>query len=488
MSKAVLPDWIKHRPDRPLSIAHRGASAYAPDNTLKAFHLAAKLGADMWEVDIQISSDDVPIACHDADLNSIAGVSSRVNGLSAKQLSMIETRSGEAIPTFDEVISLALETGTALYLDVKDQRAADATLARLAAWNVEKAIFGTTDPTFSQNLKRQGCRYPVSILIGLGKDPFEQANLSAADIIHPCWEKAGNRPDRLLDAAFFSEAQRRDLPVVTWHEERPDVLAALCRLPVFGICSDTPQALKPYRELAPHAPRVVSHRGANCIAPENTLAAANASFAAGFDYVEVDVHQTIDGKLIAMHDRTVDRTTNGSGQVIDQTFNALQRLDAGSWYSDHFSGEKIPSLDEMITSAKTWRRKLYIELKDADPISVLTEVEHHEFLEECLFWSSDYEKLLTLKTACPSACVIARRQDYANLTQCLYNLQPSIIEFTLQEANSEEFGKVRQAGSLVMIAYMGDDLSDLKQLASLRSDLVNIDSIFRWRDLIQTMQ
>src|SRR5699024_12384519 len=75
------------------------------------------------------------------------------------------------------------------------------------------------------------------------------------------------------------------------------------------------------------------------------------------DYIEIDVQMTKDKELVAIHDTTVNRTTNGVGAVGDYTLEELQQLDAGSWFSDDFSGEKIPTFGEILD---TYRGKIGI--------------------------------------------------------------------------------------------------------------------------------
>ena len=94
---------------------------------------------------------------------------------------------------------------------------------------------------------------------------------------------------------------------------------------------------------------VIAHRGASGSAPENTLAAVQKAIQAGAGFIEVDVHQSRDGIPVVIHDYTLDRTTNGSGEVSEFTFDELQQLDAGSWYGPAFSGEKIPSLEQVLS-------------------------------------------------------------------------------------------------------------------------------------------
>src|ERR1700733_10921029 len=92
--------------------------------------------------------------------------------------------------------------------------------------------------------------------------------------------------------------------------------------------------------------KVISHRGEHLHHPENTLPAFQAAIDAGADYFELDVRTTSDGKLVLMHDSTVDRTTNGTGEVHNLTFDQIRALDAGAKFSQNFVGTKIPTLDE----------------------------------------------------------------------------------------------------------------------------------------------
>ncbi|TDQ42223.1 glycerophosphodiester phosphodiesterase [Aureibacillus halotolerans] len=94
-------------------------------------------------------------------------------------------------------------------------------------------------------------------------------------------------------------------------------------------------------------PLIIAHRGASGTAPENTMAAFNRAIELGATAIELDIHLTKDGELAVIHDDTVDRTSNGSGLVGEMTINELQQLDAGSWFSDDFKEEKIPTLQEV---------------------------------------------------------------------------------------------------------------------------------------------
>ena len=106
----------------------------------------------------------------------------------------------------------------------------------------------------------------------------------------------------------------------------------------------------------------IAHRGASGYAPENTMGAFQKGFEMKADYIEIDVQMTKDGELVVIHDITVDRTTNGTGNVGHLTLEEIRQLDAGSWFSEDYAGETIPTFEEVLD---TFRGKvgILIELK-----------------------------------------------------------------------------------------------------------------------------
>lgn len=94
-------------------------------------------------------------------------------------------------------------------------------------------------------------------------------------------------------------------------------------------------------------PVIFAHRGASAHAPENTLAAFELALSQQADAIELDVKLSADGQVVVYHDATVDRTTNGHGHVKDLMLADLKSLDAGTFFSEKFKGEKIPTLEEV---------------------------------------------------------------------------------------------------------------------------------------------
>ena len=107
----------------------------------------------------------------------------------------------------------------------------------------------------------------------------------------------------------------------------------------------------------------IAHRGASGYAPENTFAAFRKATAMGAGFIETDLQLSRDARLVAIHDATVNRTTNGQGAVHDLTLAELRRLDAGSWFGSEFAGERIPTIEEILEFAKKHDVVFYLELK-----------------------------------------------------------------------------------------------------------------------------
>jgi len=122
------------------------------------------------------------------------------------------------------------------------------------------------------------------------------------------------------------------------------------RLTVLGTCLTVSVAINAEQAVAQKAaagrePQMLAHRGLVRHAPENTLPAFAAAVELGLS-IELDVYQTRDGQLVVIHDATVDRTTNGTGNVGDMTLEQIKKLDAGKWFHPRFAGLRVPTLDE----------------------------------------------------------------------------------------------------------------------------------------------
>ena len=106
----------------------------------------------------------------------------------------------------------------------------------------------------------------------------------------------------------------------------------------------------------------IAHRGASGSAPENTAAAFERAIRIGVDAIEIDVHGTSDGRVVVIHDATLDRTTDRRGLVRQQTLDQIRSADAGTWFGREFKGAQIPLLEEAIETTRH-RALLLVEIK-----------------------------------------------------------------------------------------------------------------------------
>lgn len=145
--------------------------------------------------------------------------------------------------------------------------------------------------------------------------------------------------------------------------------------------------------------QLIAHRGWSGKAPENTLAAIELALEEPkITSIEIDVHQSKDGIPVVIHDHRVDRTTDGSGYVMDLTLAELKKLDAGSWFDPAFTGEQVPTLAEVLELVGG-RKNLLIELKQMAGLyegleaNVLTLIQKFNAEAQCSLISFDHKSL-----------------------------------------------------------------------------------------------
>lgn len=110
-------------------------------------------------------------------------------------------------------------------------------------------------------------------------------------------------------------------------------------------------------------PKITGHRGAAASAPENTLASIRYAADHGVRWIEIDVMATLDDKLVVHHDLKLGRCNNGAGEVAAKSLAEIERLDAGSWFSDEFATEKVPSLKAALELIGALGLGLNLEIK-----------------------------------------------------------------------------------------------------------------------------
>jgi glycerophosphoryl diester phosphodiesterase len=149
----------------------------------------------------------------------------------------------------------------------------------------------------------------------------------------------------------------------------------------------------------------VAHRGYSTVAPENTLPAFAAAVRAGATVVEFDVRATRDGVPVVIHDRTVNRTTDGRGRVWDLTYDEVAALDAGSWFGAGFTGLRVPSLAETLDLLAPAPVDLLLEIKPPATLdevkSIVAQLAERDLLSRTVVQSFDADVVRKVRDLAP---------------------------------------------------------------------------------------
>lgn len=136
---------------------------------------------------------------------------------------------------------------------------------------------------------------------------------------------------------------------------------------------------------------VIAHRGASAYAPENTEAAFDLGVALGADAIETDLRATRDGVVVLLHDRLVDRTTDGHGPVDELSWSTVRSLDAGSHKHPRFAGQRIPTFESFLDRYGSIRA-LYLEIKATEVVdAAVAMVRDRALLDQVIFTSFELE-------------------------------------------------------------------------------------------------
>ncbi len=228
-----------------LRIGHRGASGHAPDNTLTGLRMAATLGADACEIDVQRTADGRVAVIHDAFLRAADGSVLPVQRSTLEALQQVRLAGGERVPALEDILTLAGELLLGLYIEIKDGGAISPMIDALHdAKALERVVVCSFRPDW---VAEAGAREPAlrtSVLFGSRHmDAVALARAAGASFVHPCWDVSGPNPEEMLPWEWVQTVRKAQLGIILWHEERPDVIAYLRTMGVDGICSDLPEVL-----------------------------------------------------------------------------------------------------------------------------------------------------------------------------------------------------------------------------------------------------
>ena len=230
-------------------LAHRGSSAYAPENTLAAFRLAVEQRADWLELDVQQTRDGQLVAFHDLRVERTTDGRGALRDLTLADLRTLDAGkwfgpefAGERVPTFDEVLSLAREAGIRLFPEVKDPRfypgIEERVVAAIRAHGYEdRTIVQSFDGESLERLRKQDSRLRLAALY-TDSNPLRGEPPAGALVVGPQWELVAG------DRALVREAHVAGRQVVAWTVDAPSAARQMLDARVDGIMTNRPDMVR----------------------------------------------------------------------------------------------------------------------------------------------------------------------------------------------------------------------------------------------------
>lgn len=229
---------------------------------------------------------------------------------------------------------------------------------------------------------------------------------------------------------------------------------------------------------------VVVHRGANFLAPENTLPSARAALKYGAEWIELDVRKSKDGVLYNLHDETLDRTTDGHGPIHLVTSSEIERLDAGSWFGPAFRGLKVPRIETMLDSLKG-KANVFFDVKKGTPVADLVKlVRAKGFEKNSFFWFADAKMIPEFVKLAPEMKIKVNASDIEGIKKWQAVCRPSYVEIEPENITKELVNYCHKNGILVMAAIQNGNEEAYKKAIQAQPDLVNIDQPELWARVV----
>ncbi|WON95614.1 glycerophosphodiester phosphodiesterase family protein [Sphingobacterium sp. UGAL515B_05] len=241
---------------------------------------------------------------------------------------------------------------------------------------------------------------------------------------------------------------------------------------------------------------VAAHRGAHLEQPENSIAAIEEAIRQGASVVEVDVRATKDGVLVLMHDKTVNRTTTGQGEVAKQTYAELQQLHLRKKSNGEASDHVIPTLSEALRVAKG---KILVDLDFKEDRKEFIKktyalVEQEGMEDQVLFFLYDYKDMPKIYKLNPTITLFPRARSMKDLAAILKMKLTSIVHLDESFIDTEKLNALRQKGIYFWMNSLGeyDDKTEQEGKKAYRSflekypfvRLIQTDHPSLWREVL----
>jgi glycerophosphoryl diester phosphodiesterase len=239
-----MSDWLSA--SHPLIIAHRGASADAPENTLAAFALALEQRADGIELDVQLSADGWPVIIHDETVDRTSNGSGRVSAMTVAELQRLDLGMGQTIPTLDELFeafgptllyNVELKSDGLLRTGLRDTGLEAAVADRIEAHHLENHVLVSSFDPFCVRRARRHLSHTTPVAILRETRAMQIAHrLVTAEADHPNYQ--------LVDERYMAWTREHNLRVNVWTVDDAADAQRLVNLGVDGIITNKPAFIR----------------------------------------------------------------------------------------------------------------------------------------------------------------------------------------------------------------------------------------------------
>ena len=224
-------------------------------------------------------------------------------------------------------------------------------------------------------------------------------------------------------------------------------------------------------------PRLVCHRGASLIAPENTFAAADAALDRGAHMIELDVRESADGALYVLHDQTLDRTTDGTGPIQYRSAAEIDALDAGCWFGPEFEGQRVPRLDAYLDHLHSRGAGAYVEIKWCNAETCAAILRETGMIEASFTFSFKPEMRAAMRQAAPDLRQMITLSLARNVSVARSLFDADLIEIEAAECTPSVIEAARAAGLQIMGYTEADDADIFRRYVAAGLDYINHDHL-----------
>jgi len=225
------------------------------------------------------------------------------------------------------------------------------------------------------------------------------------------------------------------------------------------------------------SPRLVCHRGASLIAPENTFAAADAALDKGAHIIELDVRESADGVLYVMHDQMLDRTTDGTGPIHYRSAAEIDALDAGRWFAPEFEVSRVLRLDTYLDHLRSRGAGAYVEIKWCDAARCAAILRDTGMIDACFTFSFKPEMRQAMRAAAPDLRQMITLSIARNVSVARSLFGASLIEIEAAECQPAIIEPARAEGLEIMGYTASSDAEVFRRYRDAGLDYINHDHL-----------